>query len=188
MSLRFLSSAQLARLFASTVLLAAFVIAALVSPRLLIGAAQDSTPIPGVHDMGDMPPGNVGLTSVVLARVAPATAPDQELQLARVDVAPGATVSAHTHPGAIALCLESGSVVFGVAAGTVTLTHAVDPEAAEQVDAGAEIVLEPGDCLTFDATETVHTLYNPGEAAVLWQAHLYDPNEPPTTFLATPAP
>src|SRR5680860_257441 len=110
--------------------------------------------------MSDMPAGNVGLTSVVLARIAPATAPDQELQLARVDVAPGATVSTHTHPGTIVTCLESGSVVFGVAEGTVKLTHADNPEVAEQVDAGAETVLQPGDCLTFDATQTVHTLYN----------------------------
>ena len=188
MSLRSESSAQLARPVTFTILFVAFVLAALAGPRSLGSAAQESTPMPGVHDIGDMPAGNVGLTSVVLARVVPPTAPDQELQLARVDVAPGATVSAHTHPGTIALCLESGSVVFGVAMGTVTLTHADNPEAAEQVDAGDETVLQPGDCLTFDATQTVHTLYNPGEAAVIWQAHLYDPDEPPTTFLATPAP
>src|SRR5680860_708408 len=115
--------------------------------------------------MSDMPAGNVGLTSVVLARIAPVTAPDQELQLARVDVAPGATVSAHNHPGTIVTCLESGSVVFGITEGTATLTHAADPDAAQQLGAGSETVLEIGDCLTFDATQTVHTLYNPGGAA-----------------------
>lgn len=188
MPFRSLTSAQMSRILVVSVLLAFIVLTALAGPRLLSSVAQESTPAADMHDMSDMPAGTVGLTSVVLARIAPVTAPDQELQLVRVDVAPGATVSAHTHPGTIALCLESGSVVFGVAMGTVTLTHADNPEAPEHVDAGAETVLQPGDCLTFDATQTVHTLYNPGEAAVIWQAHLYDPDEPPTTFLATPAP
>jgi mannose-6-phosphate isomerase-like protein (cupin superfamily) len=148
--------------------------------------AQEATP---THDMSAMPPGNVGLTSVVLSRIAPAAAADQELQLVRVEVAPDATVAPHTHPGAIALCLESGSVVFGVVEGTVTMTQAATvatPEAAMELTAGSETVLQPGDCLSFQATETVHTLRNPGGPAVIWQAHLYAAGEPPTTFLETP--
>jgi hypothetical protein len=161
---------------------------ALAGTRLLTGIAQEATP---THDMAAMPPGSVGLKSVVLARIAPAAAPGQELQLVRVEVAPGATVAPHTHPGTIVLCLESGAPVFGVAEGTATLTHAATaatPEAAETVTAGAEIELLPGDCLTFDATETVHTLRNSGGPAVIWQAHLYVLGEPATTFLATPTP
>lgn len=141
--------------------------------------AQEATPAAGG-----------GLTSVVLARIAPDAAPDQELQLVRVEVAPDATSAAHTHPGAIALCLESGSVVFGVVEGTVTMTQTATvatPEAATQLTAGTETVLQPGDCLSFQATETIHTLRNPGGPAVIWQAHLYAPDELPTTFLATPA-
>ena len=161
---------------------------ALAGSRALGGVAQEATPHAG---MAGMPIGNVGLTSVVLARMAPAAAPGQELQLVRVEVAPGATVSAHTHPGAIVLCLESGSPVFGVTEGTVTMTRAATaatPEAAETVAGGSEIQLQPGDCLTFEATETVHTLRNPGGPAVIWQAQLYALGEPPTTFLGTPAP
>ena len=104
---------------------------------------------------------------------------------------PGATVAAHTHPGAIALCLESGSVDFGVTQGTATKTRAATaatPGAAETLAAGSETVLEPGDCLTFEATGTVHTLHNPGGPAVIWQAQLYALGQPPTTFLGTPAP
>ncbi len=156
--------------------------------RLLTGVAQEATP---THSMADMPAGSVGLKSVVLARVAPAAASGQELQLVRVEVAPGATVAPHTHPGTIVLCLESGSPVFGVVEGTVTLTHAATaatPEAAEPLAAGTETQLLPGDCLTFDATQTVHTLRNPAGPAVIWQAHLYALGEPATTFLATPTP
>ncbi len=164
------------------------VIGVVTGSRVMVDTiAQEATP---THDMSAMPPGAVGLTSVVLSRIAPAAAPDQELQLVRVEVAPGATSAAHTHPGAIALCLESGSVVFGVVEGTVTMTQAATvatPEAATQLTAGSETVLQPGDCLSFQATDTVHTLHNPGGPAVIWQAHLYAPDEPPTTFLATPA-
>jgi hypothetical protein len=60
------------------------------------------------------------------------------------------------------------------------------PEAATELTAGSETELQPGDCLSFQASETVHTLRNPGGPAVIWQAHLYALDEPPTTFLATP--
>ncbi len=173
------------RRFAVSVALVCLVGLALAGSRLLSGAAQEATPTVGA------PASSVGLTSVVLARIPPATAPGQELQLVRVEVAPGAAVAGHTHPGTIALCLESGSVVFGVTAGTATMTRAATaatPEAAEQLGANAEAVLQPGDCLTFDATQTVHTLHNHGGPAVIWQAHLYAVGERPTTFLGTPAP
>jgi len=155
---------------------------------LLPTVAQEATPMAG---MGDMPAGAVGLTSVVLARIAPPAAPGQELQLVRVEVASGATSAPHTHSGTIALCFESGAPIFGVVEGTATLTHAATaatPEAAVPLTAGTETQIQPGDCITFDATQTVHTLRNPGGPAVIWQAHLYALGEPATTFLATPAP
>jgi mannose-6-phosphate isomerase-like protein (cupin superfamily) len=161
---------------------------ALAGTRVLSSVAQEATPMAG---MADMPAGAVGLKSVVLARIAPAAASGQELQLVRVEVATGATVAAHTHPGTIALCLESGSPVFGVVEGTATMTHAASaatPEAAEHLAVGTETVLQAGDCLTFDATQTVHTLRNPGGPAVIWQAHLYALGRPATTFLATATP
>jgi len=153
--------------------------------RPLNGLAQESTPM---ADMASMPAGAVGLTPRVLARVEPATAAGQELQLVRVEVAPGATVAPHTHPGTIALCLESGSFDFGIVEGMATVTRAATaatPEAAEQL-ADAETVLAPGDCVTFDASKTVHTLHNTGGPAVIWQAQLYALGEPATTFLGTP--
>lgn len=146
--------------------------------------AQEASP------MADMPAGSVGLTPHVLARVEPATAEGQELQLVRVDVAPGATVAPHTHPGAIALCLESGSFEFGIVEGVAIVTRAATaatPEAAEHLS-DAETVLAPGDCVTFDASTTVHTLHNAGGPAVIWQAHLYALGAPATTFLGTPTP
>jgi len=164
------------------ILLVAF---ALAGPRLVSTFAQDATPVPGM----DMPAGAVGLTSMVLAKIEPAVAAGHELQLVRVEVAEGATVAAHTHPGTIALCLESGSLVFGVVDGTVTMTQAATaatPEAATPLTAGTETTLQPGDCLTFDASATSHTLRNIGGPAVIWQAQLYALGEKPTTFLATP--
>ncbi|MDQ3653948.1 MAG: hypothetical protein M3457_02565 [Chloroflexota bacterium] len=190
MTVRSLPSSRLLHSLAVTVLLVVLVIAAFTGARSTAGVAQDATPMAGMDEM-DMPVGAVGLTSVVLARISPPVTPDQELQLVRVDVAAGATVTAHTHPGTIALCLESGSPTFGVTQGTVTMTQAATaatPEAAVNLEMGTETVLQPGDCLTFDATNTVHTLHNPGGPAVIWQAHLYALGQPPTTFLGTPAP
>jgi mannose-6-phosphate isomerase-like protein (cupin superfamily) len=175
------------RRLAVSVLLVALVGLILAGPRALSGVAQEASPMAG---MSATPAGAVGLTSRVLARIEPATAAGQELQLVRVEVAPDAMVAAHSHPGTIALCLEFGSVVFGVVEGTATVTRAATaatPEAAEQL-AAAETVLEPGDCLTFDAAQTIHTLHNPGGPAVLWQAQLYAIGQPPTTFIGTPTP
>ena len=159
----------------------------LTGSRLLDTVAQESTPMPGM----DMPAGAVGLTSMVLARMEPPQAPGLELQLARVEVAEGATVAPHNHPGSIAFCLESGVFMFGVVEGTATRTQAATvatPEAAEELTAGSEVTLQAGDCLTFDASTTVHTLVNTGGPGVIWQAHLYALGEPPTTFLETPVP
>ncbi len=183
-------SSRVLRYLAVSSLLVVLAIAILAGGRSPSSVAQESTPMASMEEM-DMPTGAVGLTSVVLARMSPPVAPDQQLQLVRVEVATGATVTAHTHPGAIVLCLESGSPTFGVTQGTVMMTQAdtaATPEAATQLTAGTETVLQPGDCLTFDATQTVHTLQNPGDPAVIWQAHLYAAGEPPTTFLGTPAP
>ena len=175
------------RHLAISVLFVGLIGLALAVVRPLNGLAQESTPM---TDMASMPAGAVGLTPRVLARVEPATAAGQELQLVRVEVAPGATVAPHTHPGTIALCLESGSFNFGIVEGTATVTRAATaatPEAAEQL-ANAETVLTPGDCVTFDASQTVHTLHNTGGPAVIWQAQLYALGEPATTFLGTPTP
>jgi hypothetical protein len=134
----------------------------------------------------DMPAGAVGLTSTVLAKIEAPAAPGHELQLVRVEVVEGATVAPHTHPGVIALYVESGSPVFGVVEGTVTMTQdatAATPEAAVELTAGSETELKAGDRLAFDATQTVHTLRNIGGPAVLWQAHLYAVGEDPTTFM-----
>jgi hypothetical protein len=78
------------RLLAVSVLFVGLVGLAFAGVRPLNGLAQESTPM---ADMASMPAGSVGLTARVLARVEPATAPGQELQLVRVEVAPGATVA-----------------------------------------------------------------------------------------------
>jgi mannose-6-phosphate isomerase-like protein (cupin superfamily) len=144
------------------------------------------------HPMSDwstMPPGAVGAMPAVLGQVEPAAAPGQLLQLVRLELAPDGSINAHTHPGTIVVCLESGSAIFGVLEGTATVTRSATvatPEAAEQLTANTETVLGPGDCLTFDATQTIHNLRGNGEPAVFWQAQLYAAGEKPTTFLATP--
>lgn len=182
------SSSRALGYLAGSILVVLVAVIALTGAPSPSGAAQESTPMAGMAGM-DLPVGNVGLTSVVLAQIEPPVAPGQLLQLVRVDVESGATVSEHTHPGAIVTCVESGAPIFSVIAGTVTMTQAATaatPEAATELGAGSEIELQPGDCLTFDATQTTHTLRNPGESVVIWQAHLYAAGEKPTTFLGTP--
>ena len=166
-------------MFSRRALLASSVLIPALSTRPTL--ARQSTPMAGM----DMPAGAVGLTSTVLARIEPPAAPGHELQLVRVEVAEGATVAPHTHPGAITLYLESGSVIFGVVEGTVTMTQeatAATPEAAVSLTAGTETELKAGDRLAFDATQTAHTLRNIGGPAVIWQAQLYASGEKPTTF------
>ena len=64
---------------------------------------------------------------------------------------------------------------------------AATPEAAEHLSA-AETPLQPGDGLTFDATQTVHTLHNPAGRRRSWQAQLHTDGQPPTTFSGMPTP
>jgi mannose-6-phosphate isomerase-like protein (cupin superfamily) len=175
------------RQFSVLVVLVGFVALSAFGLATTRTVAQEASPM---ADMAGMPAGAVGLMPHVLARIEPATAPGQELQLVRVDVAPGATVAPHTHPGTIALCLESGSFTFGIVEGVATVTRAATaatPEAAEQL-ADAETMLAPGDCVTINASTTVHTLRNTGGPAVIWQAQLYALGATATTFLATPTP
>ena len=149
--------------------------------------AQDATPMTGMTTM----PAGAGVKGVVLARIAPPAAPGQELQLFRLELAPGAIIAPHTHPGVIASCVAAGALGFTLLSGTGTVTRAATaatPTAAEPLVPGREVVLAPGDCLTFDATTHAHSGRNAAAGpTVLWEAHLYAAGQPLTTYLGTPA-
>jgi hypothetical protein len=69
------------RHLAVSVLFVGLIGLAFAGVRPLSGLAQESTPM---ADMASMPASAVGLTPRVLARVEPATAAGQELQLVRI--------------------------------------------------------------------------------------------------------
>jgi hypothetical protein len=104
-------------------------------------AAQDATPTAE------------GVTVEVLGTGLPTAAPDRMLALARVTFAPGFTLQAHTHPGALIGHFEAGAFGFRVLegesarvvrAGGAGTPAAADPMAGEPVPPGTEVIFNPG--------------------------------------------
>ncbi len=147
--------------------------------------AQDATP--PAH-------GSVGVAGAVLGAVAPIAAPGYSLEMFHMAWAPGAYVTAHTHPMSFVTCVESGALGFTLLAGSATLTRAASPGTAEQLPIDVEAVLGPRDCVAVDneASRTIHTARNAADGTtVAWEADLYKIGEPPTTFVdarGTPIP
>ena len=138
-----------------------------------------------------MPPGAVGITPQPLGSGLPSAAPGYALGLTRLLWEPGATLNAHTHPGASVLYIESGTLTYTLIEGTATVSRASDegtPRAVEELRTG-DIVLNPGDSL-FEDADVIHTARNDSdEPTVVLIAGLLGANEPVATFLeGTPAP
>jgi quercetin dioxygenase-like cupin family protein len=142
-----------------------------------------------------MPPGSTGITPQPLGGGEPSIAPGYAMGLVRLTYEPGATLNAHTHPGASILFIESGTLTYTLLEGTATVTRApsgmATPGAAptsESVPPG-DIVLNTGDSL-FEDADVIHTAQNDGaEPARVLIANLLTAGEPVTTFLeGTPAP
>lgn len=156
------------------------------APHLL--GAQQATPAMGTPAAGRA----VGVTAEVLGTAKPAAAADQVLRLVRSTWAPGATVDAQTHPGALVSYVESGAHGFTLLEGTAHVTRAVvdgTPGPAEELSPGTEVVLGPGDVLVIDE-DAVHRHRNASEGpTILWEAQLYAADEPAARFMmATPVP
>jgi hypothetical protein len=171
-----------------------------ISNSLVLTAALLSVITAGtIAQEGDSPPadatpGSIGVSGAVLGAVAPIAAPGYSLEMFLMEWAPGAYVTAHTHPMAFVTCVESGALGFTLQAGSATLTRAASPEQPEQLQLNVEAVLGPRDCVAVDneATRTIHTARNAADGTtVAWEADLYKLGEPPTTFvdeMGTPVP
>lgn len=146
-------------------------------------AAQEATPAAGPNlIVGELAPlgepfeAVPGVDLVFLNEGQPAGAPGQSLVLYRVTLR-GGEVPSHIHPGATLLTVESGMLSWTLQAGTVTVTR--PGTAAEDVtEPGTEIVLNPGEGLSYDA-DVVHTARAAGdEPAVLLVASLFAVGQP----------
>ena len=154
-----------------------------IGPAPLETQAQEATPAAGRA---------VGVTAAVLGTAEPGTAPGQVLRLVRSTWAPGATVDAQTHPGALISFVDSGAHGFTLLEGTARVTRAAvagTPGPTEEVALGTEVVLNPGDVLVIDE-EAVHSHRNASDGeTVLLEAQLYATGEPAAHFQeATPVP
>jgi hypothetical protein len=157
------------------------------TPRVL---AQNPAP-------ADATPGAYGTSSVQLGAIDPTGAPGYRLQVIELTWEPGAYTTRHFHPTALVNCVQEGSLGFLLQEGSASVTRggtADAPGEPEPIPLNEEVVLQPRDCLTFDefATHVVHTGWNAGDGPlVLWEARLFDPEQPYTTYLndlGTPVP
>ncbi len=151
-------------------------LAAFFATRWAPAAAQDTTPAPT---------GAVGVTVQVLGTGQPASAPGLELTLRRLTIAPGGLLPAHSHPGALVIFVEAGTWGYTVLGGTAQLTRAAvggTPTPAEEMPAGAEVVLTAGDWIFIEDPQD--EFRNAGEEdVVLVSANLAQIGEPFTTLL-----
>ncbi len=86
----------------------------------------------------------------------------ETLVLARVLFAPGGSIGAHTHPGTLAVVIESGSLGYTLIEDhemVITRVATEDTEATEEpLVVGEELALEPGD--SFIELGMVHSATN----------------------------
>jgi quercetin dioxygenase-like cupin family protein len=181
-----------------SVLVSIFVLVALsafglTSTRI---AAQDATPAAGPNlvvgqlaPLGEPFEALPGIDIEFLNEGQAAGAPGQSLVLYRVTLREG-EVPPHIHPGATLLTVESGELSWTLEAGTVSVTR--PGEAPEEVtEPGTEIVLNPGEGLSYNA-DVVHTARAAGdEPAVVVIASLFEVGQPfitPIDEHGTPTP
>ena len=157
---------------------------------LAVGASFASLPIRALAHQGDNP--LAGTVVTALSGGVPAAVPDRMLVLLRVTMEPGTVIPPHSHPGPVALYVDSG--VFGTeffeGAGTVHPAP-VDgtPVPAIEMAPGDDVQMPAGDHLFYDGA--VHTMRNDGdEELVLLVSALFDPEAPGFNFVdqGTPSP
>lgn len=138
--------------------------------RVLGNAQHPATPAPGT-----------GVTTEVLGQSLPSAAPGQALWLLRVTFAPGAAAAPHTHPGTTIYHLDSGTLTFALVDGSATLHRATGTEATpapEEIGLDEEIVLNPGDWISYEG-DAVQIERNDGaEPAVILITNLRGEDEP----------
>ncbi len=113
-----------------------------------------------------------GVTAEVLAAAPSAVAPGQTVYVARFVFQPGAGIFPHSHPGTTVLGVLSGSFGWTLKAGKAHVIRGAGAGATgpaeELTEAGADVVLKPGDAIFYES-DVVHTARGAGdtEAVVL---------------------
>lgn len=126
---------------------------------LLLGAALSAIPaIAGAQ--GHPASAATGIVQVTLGKDATAVAPGRTLLLNQRTFAPGADSGAHPAPGPVVLFVQDGYIGFTVVQGEATVTWGSAGK-AEQVMAGSEVKLMPGDEVSYDQG-VVHEVRNIG--------------------------
>jgi quercetin dioxygenase-like cupin family protein len=126
------------------------------------GVVQESSPA------ASPPAGPVGVTSVLIGGGEPVAAPGHELTLRRVTIAPGGSIPAHTHPGALVIVGESGIWEYTPQGGTGRLSRgavAGTPSPAEDLTVETELILHAGDVLYVE--EPAADIRNAGDEPVV---------------------
>ena len=134
----------------------------LVGKPAVPSVAQEASPA------ASPPAGSVGVTSVLIGGGEPVAAPGHELTLRRVTIAPVGGISAHTHPGALVIVVESGTLGYTSLGGTGRLTRgavAGTPSPAEDLPVGTELNLHAGDVLYIEGP--ADNLRNAGDEPVV---------------------
>lgn len=132
-------------------------------------------------------------TITTLASGVPSFLPDHTLLLLRMEIETGVKIPPHSHPGPVALYVESGTFATSMVEGSGTITRAgteATPEAAITLNAGDSITMEAGDQLFYEGA--VHTMENAGSDNLeLLISALFDSSQPGFAFMnmdmATPA-
>jgi hypothetical protein len=165
--------------------------AALVAASALaLGASLTARPHRSLAHQNETGDPLAGTTIETLSGGVPTATPEASLVLLRVTMAPGVIIPAHSHPGPVALYVESG--LFGTefieGSGTVQ-PAAVDgtPVPAVEMAAGDDVQMPAGDGLFYDGA--VHTMRNDGDTdLVLLVSALFANDAPGFAFADTATP
>jgi mannose-6-phosphate isomerase-like protein (cupin superfamily) len=126
-----------------------------------------------------------GVTVQSIGMVEPADNPGQALVLLRLTLEPGVTIAEHHHPGAVALYVESGefTTTFTMGSGLVTrAASAGTPVPEEPIELGKDLVLNPGDAVSYDQ-DSHHIMRNTGsEPLVLLASGILAADQPGFLF------
>ena len=114
-----------------------------------------------------------------IARGAPLSTPGHALTLYRFTLPPGEVVPPHRHPGPTILAIEAGAMRYTLLRGTATIQRG--SFGGDEMAAGEEIILRPGDAVFYDA-ETAHTARNSGDEPVVVLAVTLMATDQPATI------
>jgi quercetin dioxygenase-like cupin family protein len=138
---------------------------ALTGTRVPYPRAQEATPSP--ISVIELAP---GVTAEVFAAAPSVRAPGQTVYLARFIFQPDAEIFPHGHPGTTILGVESGTLGWTPVKGTAHVMRGAASGAAgpaeDVTEPGTEVLLEPGDAITYE-DDVVHTARGAGDEAAV---------------------